>query len=214
MRREAVEVEVHAPRPDAYRIGGPPTNLDFEKSLMFFHSYMYGPLQGKLRLYSARGVRAGGVAMSSDWEVFASILVRDLGNKLGAGIDLASYEVKSAKRGGSYEYQYHKNTGRDKLAKDIEVGHLFFDYANNLRDVDLRYSHGSWMKDFFGAWLRDYPAPYLQRYRKNIPYDWVRRNGVLLMTITEGEVVFPPIVAEGAPQSLEAQTDASRDSEK
>jgi hypothetical protein len=27
---------------------GPPTELDFEKALMFFHAYMYGPLQGKL----------------------------------------------------------------------------------------------------------------------------------------------------------------------
>ncbi len=35
---------------------GPPTELDFEKALMFFHAYMYGPLQGKLRLYAARGV--------------------------------------------------------------------------------------------------------------------------------------------------------------
>ena len=49
--------------------------------------------------------------MSSDWEVFASMLVKDLGRKFGAGIDLANYEVKSAKQGASYEYQYHKNTG-------------------------------------------------------------------------------------------------------
>lgn len=49
------------PQPKAYKTGGPPTNLDFEKALMFFHAYMYGPVQGKLRLYSARGVRPGGV---------------------------------------------------------------------------------------------------------------------------------------------------------
>jgi hypothetical protein len=53
-------------------IGGPPTNLDFEKALMFFHAYMYGPLQGKLRLYRARDVRSAGKALTSDWEVFAS----------------------------------------------------------------------------------------------------------------------------------------------
>jgi hypothetical protein len=188
-------------KPPAYKVGGPPTNLDFEKSLMFFHAYMYGPLQGKLRLYSARGVRSGGVAMSSDWEVFASILVRDLGTKLGAGIDLSGHEVKSAERGGSYEYQYHKRTGREKLAKDATVGHLFFDHADNLRHVDLRYAHGSWMKEFFEAWLREYPDPYPQRYRKNISYRWVKENGVLLMRLTDGEVTFPTVVSEATDKS-------------
>lgn len=178
-------------KPQAYKVGGPPTGLDFEKALMFFHAYMYGPLQGKLRLYDARGVRPPGVAMSSDWEVFASILVRDLGKKLGAGIDLSNYEVKSAENGSSYEYQYHKLTGKDKLAKDMEVGHLFFDHSDNLRRVDLRYAHGSWMRHFFEQWLQEYPDPYPQRYRKNIPFKWVKDNGVLLMTLTDGEVTFP-----------------------
>lgn len=170
---------------------GLPTDLDFEKALMFFHAYMYGPLQGKLRLYSARSVHPPGAAMSSDWEVFASILVRDVGMKLAAGIDLSKNEVKSAYNGGSYEYQYHKNTGKEKLAKDAEVGHLFFDHRDNLRQVELRYAHGSSMREFFNKWLREYPDPYPQRYRKNIPFQWVKNNGVLLMTLTNGEVTFP-----------------------
>lgn len=180
-------------------VGGPPTNLDFEKSLMFFHAYMYGPLQGKLRLYGAREIPTGSVAMSSDWEVFASMLVNDMGRKFGPGIDLANHEVKSAKRGGSYEYQYHKKEGRGKLAKDMKVGHLFFDYFDNLREVDLRYAHGSKMKPFFEKWLREYPDPYPQRYRKNIPYGWVKENGILLMTIKDGEVIFPKLTFETPP---------------
>ena len=176
--------------------GGAPTNLDFEKSLMFFHAYMYGPLQGKLRLYGARAIPTGSVAMSSDWEVFASMLVNDMGRKFGPGIDLTNHEVKSAKRGGSYEYQYHKNGGREKLAKDMEVGHLFFDYFDNLREVDLRYAHGSAMTSFFEMWLREYPDPYQQRYRRSIPHGWVKENGSLLMTIKDGEVVFPKLVLE------------------
>ncbi|HTV56435.1 MAG TPA: hypothetical protein VMI06_16140 [Terriglobia bacterium] len=173
------------------KIGGPPTHLDFEKALMFFHAYMYGPLQGKLRLYEARGVVGGGAATSSDWEVFASILVRDVGQKLAAGIDLTQYEVKSAGNGGSYEYQYHKNTGKGKLHRDMEVGHLFFDHRNNLRQVDLRYAHGSSMIEFFRRWLTEYPDPYPQRYRRNIPFNWVKKNGILLMALTDGEVTYP-----------------------
>ena len=189
------------------RFGAPPTGLDFEKSLMFFHAYMYGPLQGKLRLYGARKIPQGSVAMSSDWEVFASMLVNDLGRKFGAGIDLANYEVKSAKRGGSYEYQYHKNTGLEKLAKDMEVGHLFFDYFDNLREVDLRYLHGSQLAVHFGKWLNEYPDPYPQRYRKNVPYGFVKQNGVLLMTLKNGEVVYPNLSPETAPTSITLQED-------
>jgi hypothetical protein len=115
---------------------GPPTELDFEKALMFFHAYMYGPLQGKLRIYAARNVRSAATTMSSDWEVFASMLVNDLGRKLAGGIDLSNHEVKSAVEGSSYEYQYHKNTGKDKLASDLTNGHLFFSHADNLRRVN------------------------------------------------------------------------------
>jgi hypothetical protein len=158
---------------------------------MFFHAYMYGPLQGKLRLYGARGVHVAGAAMASDWEVFASILVRDLGKKLAGGVDLSEHEVKSAFDGGSYEYQYHKNSGKDKLKRDAEVGHLFFDHRNSLRHVDLRYAHGSSMKEFFRKWLDDYPEPYQQRYRKNIPFNWVEKNATLLMTLEDGEVTYP-----------------------
>ncbi len=175
---------------------GPPTELDFEKALMFFHAYMYGPLQGKLRLYGARQVPTGSVASSSDWEVFASMLVKDVGRKLGAGIDLKNHEVKSAKRASSYEYQYHRNSGLEKLAKDMVVGHLFFEYFNNLKEVDLRYLHGSQLSSLFQDWLDHYPNPYPQRYRKSIPYGFVKQNGILLMSLRDGEVVFPLLVTD------------------
>jgi hypothetical protein len=173
---------------------GPPTELDFEKALMFFHAYMYGPLQGKLRLYAARRVRSTGTTMSSDWEVFASILVKDLGRKLAAGIDLSNYEVKSAVEGSSYEYQYHRNTGKEKLGLDMKIGHLFFAHADNLRKVNLRYAHGSQLERFFSKWVQEYPDPYPQRYRKNIPFRWVEKNGALLMSLIDGEVSFPEAV--------------------
>jgi hypothetical protein len=191
------------------QFGAPPTDLDFEKSLMFFHAYMYGPLQGKLRLYGARKIPQGNVAMSSDWEVFASMLVNDLGRKFGAGIDLVNYEVKSAKRSSSYEYQYHKNTGLEKLAKDKEVGHLFFEYFENLKEVHLRYLHGSQLLEFFGRWLDEYPNPYPQRYRKSIPYGFVKQNGALLMSLKDGEVIFPALVDEVAPVSIDGEGNES-----
>jgi len=173
---------------------GPPTDLDFEKALMFFHAYMYGPLQGKLRLYRARGVHSVGKAQPSDWEVFASILVKDVGTKLTKGVDLSAYEVKSAQDGGSYEYQYHKKSGQEKLKKDMQVGHLFFDHADNLRKVDLRYVPGKDLSPkFFRVWLEKYPDPYPQRYRNNVPFSWVKKHGLLLMTLEDGEITYPSI---------------------
>ncbi len=45
---------------------------------------------------------------------------------------------------------------------------------------------------FFAKWLKEYPDPYPQRYRKNIPFKWVKEHGILLMTLTDGEVSYPP----------------------
>lgn len=129
-----------------------------------------------------RAINTGGALISSDWEAFASILVRDVGRKLAAGVDPSEYEVKSTFDGGSYEYQYHKNTGKQKLKRGVEAGHLFFDHRDNLRHADLRYAHGTALKEFFEKWLEEYPDPYPQRYRKNIPFNWVKKNGTLLMT--------------------------------
>jgi hypothetical protein len=47
------------------------------------------------------------------------------------------------------------------------------------------------MKEFFAKWFQEYPDPYPQRYRKNIPFQWVKENGILLMTLTDGEVTYP-----------------------
>lgn len=114
------------------------------------------------------------------------------------GVDLSNHEVKSAENGGSYEYQYHKLTGKEKLRFDMQKGHLFFDHSNHLRNVDLRYASGDQLAEFFRVWLDDYPDPYPgQRHRKNIPFSWVKKNGVLLMKLRDGEVEYPELRAAG-----------------
>jgi len=138
------------------------------------------------------------------------MLVNDFGSKLSAGIDLANNEVKSAKQGGSYEYQYHKITGKEKLAKDMTVGHLFFEYHDNLKEVHLRWLHGSTLVEkFFQKWLDKYPDPYPKnrRYRKQITNGFVKKNGILLMTIQNGEVVFPPLSIVEEPMKIALDID-------
>ena len=75
----------------------------------------------------------------------------------------------------------------------MEVGHLFFDHSDNLRLVDLRYASGKQLSLFFEAWLTEYPNPYRQRYRKSVPFAWVKENGLLLMSLRGGEVEYPQI---------------------
>jgi hypothetical protein len=106
--------------------------------------------------------------------------------------------VKSAKTGSAYEYQYHKNSGREKLIKDSTVGHLFFEYSDNLKRVELRFMHGSELsREYFGKWLDAFPTKpedYKgQRFRKNIPYGVVNQSGKLLMRLVDGEVFFRPL---------------------
>lgn len=166
-----------------------PDDLDIEMALVYFHAYMYGPLRGKVRLYSARGVSPR-VAMSEDWELFASILVRDRGVSTHGGLDLEGYEVKSATYGSAFEYQYHRNSWREKLAADRAAGHLFISHRDLLRLVEVRYCTGSSLREFFDAWKaeRPYSDPGQQRFRRSVPFGWVRENTALVLRIEDGEV--------------------------
>ena len=164
-------------------------DLDIEMALIYFHAYMYGPLRGKVRLYSARGVSPR-VAMSEDWELFASILVRDRGVSTQGGLDLEGYEVKSATYGSAFEYQYHRNSWWKKLADDRTAGHLFISHRDLLRLVEVRYCAGSDLLEFFDAWEAEHPYsdPGQQRFRRSVPFGWVRENTGLLLRIEDGEV--------------------------
>ena len=172
-----------------------PRDLDFERALMFFHAYMYGPLQGKLRLYRARNVAPRAVASPTDWEVFASMLLRQPGTLSHAGVDLLGYEVKSAQEGSSFEYQYHRDSWEEKFQRDMEAGHLLFSHRDYLRSVRLYYADGKEIKTaFFEPWRNGCPYatdPAAQRYRRSIPFGWVTSHGQLVMELRDGEVIHP-----------------------
>jgi hypothetical protein len=173
---------------------GLPIQLEFEKSLMYFHAYMYGPLRGKVRLFAARNISLSSCyPRSGDWEIFASLLMNDLGRKVAAGVDLENHEVKSVKFGNDFEYQYHKLRGRAKLIEDMQADHLFFEYSDLLQCVELRFAPARSMKErFFEEWLATYPVPYeRQRHRKCVPNSWVAEHCELLMRIENGEVSHP-----------------------
>jgi len=158
-------------------------------AMKFFADFMHGPLQAKLKVYASRNVRMGSAVTPSDWEVFASLLTGRKGNGGVSGVDLGTVEVKSAFKGGSFEYQYHKDTGLSKLANDMKSGHLFVVHANFLNNVEVWFVEGKQAKDnYFSKWLANYPNPYPQRYRRSIPFGWVKRNGKKLLVLENGKM--------------------------
>ena len=96
--------------------------LECDKAYQFYKKYIFN--KEKQKLLEMHGFSIPGSVSSSDWELFAAILV---GRKAAAGYgaDLEGLEIKSAQMGSSFEYQYHKHTGLEKLKDDMKVNHLF-----------------------------------------------------------------------------------------
>lgn len=168
-----------------------PQSLDVYMALIYFHAYMYGPLRGRVRLYDQRGLRPR-MAMSEDWEIFASILVRNTGAGTASGLDLEGFEVKSALDRSSFEYQYHKDSWKKKLDDDRQAGHIFISHKDELRHVDVRYCDGEALSDFFDKWesQKPYSKESEQRFRRSISYGWVTKNATLILQIADGEATY------------------------
>ena len=119
-----------------------PETLDVQAALIYFHAYMYGPYKGRVRLFRQRGL-APRMVMSEDWEVFASILLKTTGAASRSGPDLGDHEVKSAVDGGTFEYQYHRNSWKEKLAADRRAGHVFIWHRDELTHIEVWFCEGS-----------------------------------------------------------------------
>lgn len=169
-----------------------PVSLDVYVAMIYFNAYMYGPLRGKLPLYRDRNVAAR-MVMSEDWEIFAALLLRRTGSGSQAGVDLSDIEVKSARDGGSFEYQYHRDSWQEKFKSDRAAGHIFISHRQELRHVDVRYVDGSDLSQrFFDTWEADdpYSDEAQQRFRRSVSFGWVRTNATLLLRIEDGEAVY------------------------
>jgi len=153
----------------------------------------------KIRLLAKYNLKIAGSVSSVLWELFGSILTERPGSGL-IGADLIGWEVKSAKNGGSYEYQYHLNTGLLKLKEDCEVNHLFCAYSETYKNVFVRVIQGKKLTEtFFNSWKPEYLKNYdvsapnsqrRQRFRKNIPFGYIEKNGVLVLKIRDGNLVY------------------------
>jgi len=141
-----------------------------------------------IKTYKQYGFSINGLVSSSDWEVFAAILFDE--TKKASGSDLQNYEVKSAIDGGSFEYQYHKNSGFAKIEEDKRVKHLFISYDRDYKNISVRIIEGKQMSEKLDLWKEGLQKNYdqgNQRYRKSISYGFVKKQGRLLFELLENE---------------------------
>lgn len=174
-----------------------PLDLNVSEAYAFYRRYLLGTATDKTEIYIRYGFSPPAVA-STDWEVFAAILLQDR-SRGGNGADLERHEVKSAGYGSSFEYQYHKFHGEQKLSEDQHVNHIFISYSNNYQDVEVRYLLGEQVAPLFESWRPGLIANYKagrQRYRRSIPFGYVRLRGILILKIQSGELVALPPAAD------------------
>lgn len=154
----------------------------------------------KILTIKTQGFKVSGSVSPVLWEVFCSLLLNKKSSGQNHGSDLIGWEVKSAKDSGSYEYQYHLNTGLTKLKEDCIVNHIFCNYSESYSDVDVRVIKGKDLAPlFFEHWIPHYQNNYKtdvqsserrQRFRKNISNSYVKSHGIPVLKISQGKIVY------------------------
>ena len=167
--------------------------LQVQEAYSFYKAYILEYSQNKVKVYEQYGFSLQGSIGSKDWEVFAAIFLNDRARR-GDGADLEHYEVKSATTGSSFEYQYHRNHGLDKLTDDRGVDHIFVARSKDYVDVEVWLVERTKMIPLFDRWLpeliQNYETAGRQRFRRSVTYGFVKSQGTLLLKISSGELSY------------------------
>lgn len=159
----------------------------------YYARHILAPLRAKQPVYEERNINMEGLVPSRDWEVMGAILADDRGSASRSGSDLLNHEIKSAKEGGSFEYQCHRNHGVEKLDHDLTIEHLYVVYQSGYLDVDVYAVSAEQFAEVGETWraglLENYRTAARPRYRKNMPRRKVLREGRAVMRIRDGELV-------------------------
>lgn len=168
----------------------------------FYSSYIYDA--SFIELLQKYNMKVAGSVPPVKWELFGAFLTGSKGAG-GIGADLVGWEVKSAIKGGQYEYQYHLKTGLDKLAEDRQVSHLFCSYDRSYQNVTVRALRGSILaSEHFDPWEPEYQENYdenaksearRQRFRRAVNHSFVKKHGQLILEIACSELLYTNEVA-------------------
>ncbi len=167
-------------------------DCQLEEAFGYYEEHILAPLQAKRPIYEERNIPMEGVVSFRDWEIMAAILVDDRGSALRSGADLQHHEVKSAKEGGSFEYQYHRSHGVEKLDHDLTIEHLYVVYRSGYLDVDVYALSAGQFAEVGEKWreplLENYRTEARQRFRRSMPRRKVLREGRTVMRIRDGKL--------------------------
>jgi hypothetical protein len=142
--------------------------------------------------YVERGLSACKLITPDEWECFVAILFDEMGNGRLDGLDLNSHEVKSAERGSSFTYQYHRKSGLSKIDDEMAVDHVMIAYADDYRDADVYVMPKEIMRPFLLEWKESIVRAYHsgkknQRCRPGgIDYRYVTAHGSLVLAVRGG----------------------------
>ena len=168
-------------------------DLDISGAYDFYKRFILDYTQGKADIYARYGFTVQGSVGSKDWEVFAAILLRDRARP-GDGADLQKHEVKSAIQNNSFEYQYHKHHGLNKLEADKEIDHVLIARSKDYADITVWWVSREAISPIFDSWRPDLEENYKndtrQRFRRSVGYTFVMQSGVRLVEIEGGVLRF------------------------
>lgn len=164
--------------------------FNIQRAYDYYRTHIYR--EDRFGLLKEYNLSISGSVPACDWELFGAILTGDKG-KVGYGCDLGGHEVKSAKDGGSFEYQYHLNSGLIKLDEDKTVDHVFISYTPDYKNVTVRLVRGDVLATTFESWREGLKNNYLaevrkQRYRKSVSYATVVDKGEVIMKIRDKQL--------------------------
>lgn len=167
-------------------------SINAPAAFAFYKRFILDYSQDKAAIYAQYGFTLQGSIGFKDWEVFAAILMGDRASP-GDGADLENYEVKSALIGNSFEYQYHRNRGLEKLQDERAVDHLFIARSSTYRGVEVWLVDRAKLVTTFDRWLpelqENYRAESRQRFRRSVTYRFVTTRGDKLMHIKNGALI-------------------------
>lgn len=164
-----------------------------DEAYEYYAEHILAPLRAKKPIYEDRSIPMEGVIPFRDWEVMAAILVDDRSSASRSGSDLLNHEVKSSKEGGSFEYQYHRSHGLEKLDHDLTIEHLYVVYQSGYLNVDVYSLTAEQFSEVGETWrdglIENYRQANRQRYRKSMPRNKVLHECRVVMKIRDGKLV-------------------------
>ena len=168
------------------------TSLQADKAYRHYLRCLLRPMRLKrtvARRYAITHLKAD----PSEWELFGAVLLNMRGSGHTYGEDLVSTEVKSTRidGAGTFEYQYHRDSWRAKIASDAHISHLFILYSADYENVAVYVLRADQVHNTILGWQALAATAYSSggtggRCRPGLSVGFVKSHGRMVMHISDG----------------------------